>query len=83
MSPSAAQAMQPKKMPMRDATALLAKLGTFAAEPFGAHAWARPLVGQPDRVRVRQGDWRAVVLIVRAQDTVVVERIEQRGQIYR
>jgi mRNA-degrading endonuclease RelE of RelBE toxin-antitoxin system len=83
VSPAAVQAMQPKQMPLRDATALLRKLGEFAADPFANHAWALPLVGRPNRIRIRQGDWRAVVLIVRAEDTVIVERIEHRSEVYR
>jgi hypothetical protein len=69
---NAVRAMQPKQMPLREATALLRKLGEFAADPFAAHSWAQPLVGNPDRVRIRQGDWRAVVLIVRVEDAVIV-----------
>jgi len=83
VSPTAAQAMQPKQMPPCDATALLQKLGVFAASPFTNHAWALPLVGQPSRTRIRPGDWRAVVLIVRTEDTVIVERVEHRREVYR
>lgn len=75
--------MQPKQMPAREATALLHKLGEFAAEPFGSHPWAQPLLGESNRARIRQGDWRAVVLIVRAEDAVVVERVEHRREVYR
>ena len=75
--------MQPKQMPRRDAANLLQKLGKFAAEPFASHAWALPLVGEPNRARIRQGDWRAVVLIVRAENTEIVERIEHRREAYR
>ena len=75
--------MQPKQMPPSDATALLRKLGEFAAQPFANHRWALPLVGEPNRARIRQGDWRAVVLIVRAENTVVVERVEHRSEVYR
>jgi mRNA-degrading endonuclease RelE of RelBE toxin-antitoxin system len=83
VSPTAAQAMQPKQMPSRDATALLRKLGEFATDPFAGHAWALPLVGSANRVRIRQGEWRAVVLIVRAADAVVVERVEHRREASR
>lgn len=75
--------MQPKQMPPSDATALLRKLGEFAAEPSAKHRWALPLVGEPNRARIRQGDWRAVVLIVRAENKVVVARIERRSEVYR
>jgi mRNA-degrading endonuclease RelE of RelBE toxin-antitoxin system len=83
VSPTAAQTMQPKHMSARDATALLRKLGEFATDPFASHAWALPLVGKPNRARFRQGDWRAVVLIVRTEDAVIVERVEHRREAYR
>ena len=83
VSPIAAQAMEPKQMPRRDATALSRKLTEFAAEPFATHSWLLPLTGQTDRARIRQGDWRAVVLIVRTEDAVVVERVEHRREVYR
>jgi mRNA-degrading endonuclease RelE of RelBE toxin-antitoxin system len=70
-------------MPRRDAAILLQKLGEFAADPFAGHAWALPLVNQPNGARIRQGDWRAVVLIIRAENTVIVERIEHRREAYR
>ena len=83
MSPTATQAMQPRQMLPRDATALMRKLGVFAANPLASHAWALPLVGRPNGARIRQGDWRAVVFIVRAEDAVIVERIEHRREAYR
>jgi mRNA-degrading endonuclease RelE of RelBE toxin-antitoxin system len=83
VSSTAAEAMAPKQMQPRDATALLRKLGDFAADPFTSHAWALPLAGRPNRARIRQGDWRAVVLIVRAEDAVIVERVEHRREVYR
>ena len=83
MSPIAAQAMQPRHMPPRDATALMRKLGVFATNPFANHAWALPLVSRPNRARIRQGDWRAVVLIARAEDAVIVEHVDHRRDVYR
>ena len=83
ISPNAARAMQPKQMPPRETTALLRKLSEFAADPFATHSSAQPLVGRSNRSRIRQGDWRAVVLVVRAEDTVVVERVEHRREVYR
>jgi DNA-binding XRE family transcriptional regulator len=68
-------------MPTRDATALLRKLGEFAEDPFAGHAGALPLAGQPNRARIRQGDWRAVVLIVRAENAVIVARRAQERSI--
>jgi mRNA-degrading endonuclease RelE of RelBE toxin-antitoxin system len=83
ISPVAAQAMRPRQMPARESAALLRKLGGFAADPFAAHSWASPLVGTPNRARIRQGNWRAVVLVVRAEATVIVERVEHRREVYR
>jgi mRNA-degrading endonuclease RelE of RelBE toxin-antitoxin system len=67
----------------RDRDALIGKAEAFAAEPFASHAWASPLHGMTDRVRMRQGDWRGIVLIVRGQDTIVLERVRHRREVYR
>lgn len=75
--------MNSKTMRPSDARGLMDKLNRFAADPFGRHPSAEPLKGKADRVRLRQGDWRAVVLVAPAQDTVVVERIERRKEVYR
>ena len=70
-------------MSQRDSDALIAKAEGFAEDPFGPHSWAVPLSGERDRVRIRQGDWRGVVLIQRARDTVILERVGHRREIYR
>lgn len=67
----------------RDRAALIRKAEAFAAEPFAVHSWASPLRGAADRARIRQGDWRAVMLIVRSQNTVVLERVAHRREVYR
>ena len=67
----------------RDRQALLHKAWTFAADPFARHAWARPLTGQPNVVRIRQGDWRMVCRIERDEQTVVVDAVAHRREIYR
>jgi hypothetical protein len=46
-------------LPREDRDRLITKAAEFAADPFAPHSWAKPLEGQPDRVRIRQGDWRA------------------------
>ncbi len=71
-------------MPQREATALLLKLREFAADPFVSHIPGRcPWPARAGRYRIRQGDWRAVVFIVRAEDAVIVERIDHRREAYR
>ncbi|MBV9017396.1 MAG: type II toxin-antitoxin system RelE/ParE family toxin [Alphaproteobacteria bacterium] len=67
----------------RDRDALIRKAEAFAAQPFAPHSWVSPLRGAADRARIRQGDWRAVMLIVRSRDTVVLERVAHRREVYR
>lgn len=62
-------------LPRQDRDNLLSKAETFAADPFAAHPWATTLRGMADRVRIRQGDWRGVMLLVRASETAVLERV--------
>ena len=69
-------------MPTRDRRRLLTKLEAFAADPFAPHPWVTRLQGE-DRVRIRQGDWRGVLLIVREHDTVILERVGHRREVYR
>jgi mRNA-degrading endonuclease RelE of RelBE toxin-antitoxin system len=70
-------------LPLRDRRALFLRVEAFAAEPFAAHPAARPLRGHEDRVRVRHGDWRAICRIDRAVETVILERVEHRREVYR
>jgi mRNA interferase RelE/StbE len=67
----------------KDRANLLLKLEQFAADPFAPHPSAKPLKGQPHVVRIRQGDWRAVCRIDRANETVIIEAIGNRREIYR
>jgi mRNA-degrading endonuclease RelE of RelBE toxin-antitoxin system len=41
------------------------------------------LRGHEDRVRIRHGDWRAVCRIDREAETVILERVVHRKEIYR
>jgi hypothetical protein len=70
-------------MPKADAAALLARATAFAADPFAPHPWAAPMHGTPDRVRIRYGNWRAITLIMRARDSVIIERAGHRREVYR
>jgi mRNA-degrading endonuclease RelE of RelBE toxin-antitoxin system len=70
-------------LPARDRRALFTRVAAFAADPFATHPAARPLRGHEDRVRVRHRDWRAVWRIDRAAETVILERVEHRREIYR
>jgi mRNA-degrading endonuclease RelE of RelBE toxin-antitoxin system len=81
VSPAALKEMAGLSRPERDA--LIAKAEAFAADPFAPHPWAAPLRGAPDRVRIRQGDQRAIMLTLRARDTVILERVAHRREVYR
>jgi mRNA interferase RelE/StbE len=70
-------------VPKKDRANLLRKLEQFAADPFAPNPSAKPLKGQPQAVRIRQGDWRAVCRIDRANETVIIEAIGNRREIYR
>lgn len=70
------------EMPQRDREALMAKLAGFAASPFERHPWAQPLRGARDVVRIRQGDWRAVCRIDRSDETVVIDAVAHRKEVY-
>lgn len=64
--------------------ALLAKLRIVAADPFASHPFdVKAMKGEKDTFRIRQGDWRAVYVVVRIDDTVSVRIVEIRGEVYR
>ena len=70
-------------MPRRERPALLDKAEAFAAAPFAAHSAATPLRGQPDVIRLRQGDWRGICRVDRTADTIVLETVAHRSEAYR
>jgi len=80
VSPAAARAL--RKMPRKDADALLTKPETLAASPFGTYPWAKRPVGA-DAFRVRQGDRCAVYRVDRETQEVVVDHIDHRREVYR
>ena len=81
VSPTAAKGLA--DMPRREAEALMEKLRQFAAAPFDPHPWARPLSAPNGALRIRQGDRRAICRIDRAAQTVVVDAIAYRREVYR
>jgi mRNA interferase RelE/StbE len=80
LSPAAVKNL--RRMPRKDAAALMKKLETVAVDPFGARPWAKRLAGAA-AFRVRQGDWRAVYRIDRETRQVVVDHIDHRREVYR
>lgn len=64
------------------AAALTDKIEAYATDPTGAHAWAKALVGT-EGVRLRQGDYRAVVVWTDGTPQVLtVVRIGHRKDVY-
>jgi mRNA-degrading endonuclease RelE of RelBE toxin-antitoxin system len=70
-------------LPKRDRAALIAKIAAFANDPFRPAVAVHPIKGKPHAVRIRQGDWRAVCRIDRSEDTIIVELVGNRREIYR
>jgi mRNA-degrading endonuclease RelE of RelBE toxin-antitoxin system len=81
VAPAAVKEMT--SLPQGGRDGLIAKAEAFANEPFAQHSWAPPLRGAPDRIRIRQGDFRAILLMVRARGTVVLEKVVHRREVYR
>jgi mRNA interferase RelE/StbE len=79
LSPQAAKAL--RRMPRHDAQALLDRVKAIAADPFGAHPFAKAFGGGAGRVR--HGDWRAVYRLDTSRGEMVVSRIAHRREAYR
>jgi mRNA-degrading endonuclease RelE of RelBE toxin-antitoxin system len=71
------------RIPRREREALLDKAEAFAAAPDAVHPTAMPLRGRRDLIRLRQGDWRGICRVDRAADTVVLETVAHRREVYR
>lgn len=62
---------------------LMDKIDAYAADPTGAHSWAKALSGVSG-VRIRQGDYRAICRIEGEEATVLaVVRVGHRREVYR
>lgn len=72
-----------RRMPRKTAEAIRAGLDAIAAVPFAHHANVERIEGAEDAFRLRHGDWRAVYRVDRAAETVAVERIGHRSEVYR
>ena len=71
------------RTPRREREALLDTAEAFAVVPFAADPAAAPLRGQPDVIRLRQGDWRGICRVDRSADTIVLETVAHRREAYR
>jgi len=80
ISPAAVKAL--RKMPRKEADALLTRLEAVSEASFGTHPWARRPLGA-DGFRIRQGDWRAAYRIDRETQEMMVDHIDHRREVYR
>ena len=71
------------RMPAKAADKMLDQLERIAADPFAAHPKVKPLKGNCDAFRLRQGDWRAVYRIDRHEGEMRVVLVDVRGRVYR
>lgn len=68
-------------LPKARQSLILESVAQFAADPFGQHPNAKPLVGEKNAIRLRIGDYR--VVLHRGADTIEVRAVAHRREIYR
>ena len=59
------------------------KVELVARRPYESHVNVKPLKGRKNCFRLRIGGWRIVYLLDDQSKTLLVAKIEQRGQVYR
>ncbi|MDT0319516.1 type II toxin-antitoxin system RelE family toxin [Streptomyces millisiae] len=69
-----------RKIPRGMALRILAKLTELEADPLGFHTMA--LVSQPDRRRLRVGDYRVIYTIDNGELVVWVIQVGHRSTVY-
>lgn len=72
-----------QEMPAKVGTIMLERLKAIAVDPFARHPSVKPLRGEANAFRLRQGDWRALYRVDRVTEEVRVYVIETRGRAYR
>jgi len=70
-----------QRLPKARQAAVLSAVSRFAADPFGRHLDAKPLVGEKSAIRVRVGDYR--VILHRGTDAIEVRAVAHRREAYR
>jgi mRNA-degrading endonuclease RelE of RelBE toxin-antitoxin system len=72
-----------RAMPAKVRITMLERLKAIAADPFASHPSVKPLRGEANAFRLRQGGWRALYRVDRAAQKVRVYVIETRARAYR
>ena len=70
------------RVPAKERNRLKQKIRALASAPQTQHTWAKPLSGRPG-LRIRQGDYRAIVMIDPEAQTLAVIEAGHRKEIYR
>jgi mRNA interferase RelE/StbE len=69
-----------KAIPAKDTKRILARIDGLAEDPRPANS--KKLSGQPDRYRIRQGDYRIIYSIQDERLVVIVVKIGHRRDVY-
>jgi mRNA interferase RelE/StbE len=69
-----------RKVPRETALRILAKLADLETDPYGYKTTA--LVSQPDRRRLRIGDYRVIYTVENAELVVWVVHVRHRSTVY-
>lgn len=79
---AARKSLEATAMPRIDADAIVEKMKKIAADPFADHSQAGRLSGSTG-YRLRHGVWRALYIIDREKQTVILENVKHRREVYR
>jgi mRNA interferase RelE/StbE len=71
------------KLPKDVQTRMRGRFWEIAADPFASLRNVERLQGEKNWFRLRVGDWRAVYKVDTATQTVTIEHIAKRGEVYR
>ena len=71
------------RMPAGIASNMRQRLRAIAVDPFATHGSVERLKGAVNTFRLRVGGWRAVYTVDVESQTMFVERVEPRGEVYR
>jgi mRNA interferase RelE/StbE len=72
-----------KGLPKDVAKEFLDRMEAIAADPFATNANVERMKGMEDAWRLRKGDWRALYVVDRKAQTVSLERVKHRREVYR
>jgi mRNA interferase RelE/StbE len=71
------------EVPEKQRVSMIDRLKAIARDPFAPHANVKPMRGEQNLYRLRQGKWRAVYRVDRRKHEVRVVVVETRERAYR